>query len=157
MVNSPGTTYYNSTYRGGSQVENYTERCIPIFPSYEVNFPCTFYLVSETNKAYMETKGAPEEFGSCCILANEFHAPARNFSEKTNFTGTLDFGPDKYLGFEVYAPTSGGIFSYNWWTEEKIEEATGYKYYEPSFFYFTGIIPNLENPEESPLLPVWAY
>ena len=68
MVNAPGYTYYNSSYRGGSQVENYTERCVPIFPSYDVNFPCTFYLVSDTKIAYLETKGAPEEFGECCIL-----------------------------------------------------------------------------------------
>ena len=68
MVNGPGYTYYNATYRGGSQVENYTERCVPIFPTYDVGFPCTFYIIGDTNTAYLATKNAPPEFGECCII-----------------------------------------------------------------------------------------
>ena len=73
-------------------MENYTERCVPIFPNYDVGFPCTFYIIGDTKTAYLQTKGAPKEFGDCCILAKDFHAPVRNFSEKTNFTGIKDFG-----------------------------------------------------------------
>ena len=40
---------------------------------------------------------------------------------------------------EVNAPSSGGIFSYNFWAEEKIEEQTNETYHIPSFFYFGGI------------------
>ena len=53
IVNGPGFTYYNSTYRGGSQVEDYPDRCTPIFPNYDPDFPCTFYIIKETQKAYL--------------------------------------------------------------------------------------------------------
>jgi len=40
---------------------------------------------------------------------------------------------------EVNAPNSGGIFSYNFWAEEKIEELNNESYHVPSFFYYTGM------------------
>ena len=93
MVNGPGYTYYNASHRGGSQEEDYTGgRCVPIFPSYDSNFNCTFYLISDTKTAYMKTLGAPKEFGDCCIHADKFYVLFRNFSENTNFTGVKDFG-----------------------------------------------------------------
>ena len=157
MVNGPGFTYYDASYRGGSQVENYTERCVPIFPSYDVGFPCTFYIISELKTAYLQTKGAPKEFWDCCILAKDFHAPVRNFSEKTNFTGVKEWGPDgRYLGFETIVPASGGIFSYNFWRDAQYESLGGERYYVPSFFYFTGITVNKQDPTKPPV-PLWVY
>lgn len=157
MRNGPGYTYYNATYRGGSQIEDYSERCVPIFPSYNVDFPCTFFIIGDTKTVYLKTKNAPKEFGDCCKLADNFHAPIRNFSEKTNFTGIKDHGPDqKYLGFEINVESSGGIFSYNFWRDEKFEQPSGEKYYVPSFFYFTGVEKNRTHPDSDPV-PLRVY
>ena len=156
MINGPGFTYYNASYRGGSQVENYTERCVPIFPSYDVNFACTFFIIGDTHTAYLATKGAPKEFGDCCKISESFHAPVRNFSERVNFTGIKDFGPkQKYLGFETYVPTSGGIFSYNFWKDSHYEPYTGETYYVPSFFYFSGVTKGKKEGDDP--LPLWVY
>ncbi len=129
---------------------------MPIFPSYDSNFNCTFYLISETKTAYMKTQGAPKEFGDCCILADNFHAPVRNFSENTNFTGVKDFGPNQYLAFEVDVPTAGGIFSYNFWRDAQYESLGGERYYVPSFFYYTGVTPNPADPNKAPM-PIRSY
>ena len=150
----PGHTYYNSTYRGGSQVENYTERCVPIFPSYDANFPCTFYIIGDTHTAYLHSKGAPKAFGECCKLSGKFHAPVRNFSDGANFTGIKYFGNQKYLGLETVVPTAGGMFSYNFWKDPHVEPSTGDTYYVPAFFYYTGITPG-KNPGDDPM-PVWV-
>ncbi|CDW74863.1 UNKNOWN [Stylonychia lemnae] len=156
MVNGPGFTYYNSTFRGGAQVEKYTDRCVPIFPNYVVDFPCTFYLIKDEGKAYLTTKNAPAEFGDCCILANNFHPPVRNFSERTNFTGIKTYGPSqKYVGLEVNAPNSGGIFSYNFWADEQVEQRNNQTYHVPSFFYYTGLSKNENNPQEPLILRVY--
>lgn len=129
--NSPGKTYYDSKWRGSSQKEVYTERCIPIFPSFDPpEFPCDFYLVTEENKAYMTSKNAPKEFGDCCILAQPFHPPAKDFTRKMNFNGMKVLGGQEYFEYSVFVEESGGPFVHAFWAKPTLD-----KNFKPAFFY----------------------
>ena len=59
------------------------------------------------------------------------------------------------MGFETIVPTSGGIFSYNFWRDEQYEQPSGEKYYVPSFFYFSGVTKG-DTPDAGPV-PLWVY
>lgn len=134
---APGFTYYDKNYRGGSHKEIYTERCIPIFPSYDPEFPCEFILVKEENKAYFITKNAPAEFDDCCILADPFNPPVFNFTEKMNYRGKVAYGDHEVVEFAVKAPSSGGDFIHGFYDNEETD-FNGDPYYVPNYFIFTG-------------------
>ena len=136
----PGITYSDSSFRGGSQVEIYYERCIPIFPVLSNEFSCTFININDEKKGYVVAKNPPSDFPKCCIIQQPFAKPKDDFSDLMNYEGVKIY-PNinrEYLSFKVDMPDIGGEFEYSFWNKALLDENNN-TFYEPSFFKFKGI------------------
>ncbi|CDW72350.1 UNKNOWN [Stylonychia lemnae] len=145
-----GFTYFNSTHRGGSQVEYYSKNCVPVFQSYIAHFQCTLYIINDTQTAYFTTENGPKEFGDCCILTKGFHPPRRDFIRNLNYTGIKTYGVhhQKYHSFTV--KTNEGEFCFNFWDKEMTDKHSGEKYHEPAFFEYEGFQKSTKNTKGEP-------
>lgn len=132
-----GVTYTNFNYRGGSQREEYKNRCIFIFPNYTPNWPCDFISVGEEKTGYLINHGElPEGIPRCCTMGKGFHAPPKEFTKIMTYNGSSIFSDGReYIRFGTSLPNAGS-FEYSFWNIPitKNDET----YYEPSFFLMTG-------------------
>lgn len=120
-------------------MEVYDNICIPIFPGYNVTWPCQFILVKEEGKAYFIAEGDhPPEFGDCCILAEPFQPPQYDFTNKFNYNGTRIIGDAYYHEFFVNVPMAGGYFKH--YVETGVSnDVYGISFNKMAFFMFTGM------------------
>jgi len=114
-------------------MEVYDTRCIPVFPSYETNWPCAFIVTNDDNKAFFVTDDtAPEGFDGCCIFKDPFHIPAKNVTDTFTYYGEGQLFNKTFHNFTVNIGGYAGPFIYNFWDEKKDGV------YVPAFFIFTG-------------------
>jgi hypothetical protein len=79
---SRGTTYYDNTWRGptgeGAMMENYEDRCLPIFPISN-HFSCSFISLGETAFFVTYDKDRPKGMPPVCLFSPLNHPPRPDF------------------------------------------------------------------------------
>jgi len=151
---STGQTYYDVNYEGGSMIEVYNQRCIPIWYTGPLapnnNFSCDFINIGSTQTSYLvlhEDKpvGAPD----CCIVGQPFHSPPPDFIR--NFTN-ISYQTIDGVNVDWFSVVldDAGLFSYGFVNNSLTPPLS---WSTPYAFYMVG----LSMDSSSNINPIWMY
>ncbi|WNG57888.1 hypothetical protein F0U59_26370 [Archangium gephyra] len=107
---SYGTTYYDSTWKGGqgAMMEHYEKRCLPIFPL-PSNYTCSFISLGDTAFFVTYDSDRPQGMPPVCLFSPRNHPPRRDFVKHLPYSQ----GDGAQLG--------GRVQGYSFW----VDHATG--------------------------------
>ena len=158
---SRGATYYDSTWRGpmgaGAMMENYEDRCLPIFPISN-HFSCSFISLGDTTFFVTYDKDRPKWMPPVCLFSPLNHPPRPDFISHLPYSaGDSARLGNRVQGYSLWVDGANGkpiqvgvnpdrtkdraiVFGYAFVSTPTLDrvDKSAIPYRHPQSFYFSG-------------------